>query len=191
MSRPNPITLPTLRQKDIDHFWIQTAVAELDYCWRWLGGCTRGNYGAIWIKRNNYLAHRISYFIHYGIDPADLLVCHTCDNPRCVNPHHLFLGTSADNYEDMVRKGRRVFRKKGDKYNAATGTRNGAYTHLESRLYGDKNPLNKYPHLRRFGNDNPMRKYPEKVLRGQRNGNSKLTTSTRVRGGHFHNRLHS
>lgn len=76
-------------------------------CWLWLGGHTRDGYGISGICHGDQLAHRSSWLIHRGVIPAGLWVLHTCDNPGCVNPRHLFLGTTQDNTKDMDRKGRR------------------------------------------------------------------------------------
>lgn len=64
-----------------------------------------------------YKAHRVAYYLHSGIDPADLLVCHECDNPPCTNPAHLFLGTDQDNIRDRNAKGRQA---RGDRSGART-----------------------------------------------------------------------
>lgn len=75
-------------------------------CWVWLGAKDRDGYGRMRIgDRRTMRAHRISYAIHHG-DPGRMLVCHHCDNPSCVNPDHLFLGTALDNNRDRVSKGR-------------------------------------------------------------------------------------
>lgn len=79
-------------------------------CWVWTAG-TRPNskgalYGRHWTDDGKSIgAHRFSYLIHYG-DPGEMFVCHSCDNPLCVNPDHLFLGSHKDNMRDMVNKGR-------------------------------------------------------------------------------------
>lgn len=93
-----------------DRFWRY--VRKTDGCWLWTGTLDRQRYGAIWDgQRNNrmILAHRASWEIHFGPIPEGMLVCHNCpdgDNPQCVNPSHLFLGTMHDNMVDMVSKGR-------------------------------------------------------------------------------------
>lgn len=84
------------------------SVIKQDGCWSWTGKLRKG-YAVISHaagRGRDLSAHRVSYAIHYGVDPLDLMVCHKCDNPICTNPVHLFLGTAKDNSDDKIAKGR-------------------------------------------------------------------------------------
>ncbi len=76
-----------------------------DACWIWTGALHRQGYGSIKVDKATALAHRVSWLLCHGEMPAQC-VCHRCDNPPCVNPSHLFLGSYADNMRDMTLKGR-------------------------------------------------------------------------------------
>lgn len=92
-------------------FWDK--VAKGDSCWLWMASVDKKGYGQInnGIKPYTMLkAHRTSWIIHKS-DPGELCVLHRCDTPACVNPEHLFLGTTADNNQDMWSKGRNRFQK--------------------------------------------------------------------------------
>lgn len=75
-------------------------------CIEWIAGKNKKNYGKFSIGSRSITAHRVAYWIHHGIDPVGLHVCHTCDNPPCVNPEHLFIGTNTDNLNDRLVKNR-------------------------------------------------------------------------------------
>ncbi|NOR58444.1 MAG: hypothetical protein GQ474_07975 [Sulfurimonas sp.] len=85
-------------------------------CWEWLGYCNKKGYGVVTINGSSTLAHRVSYQLKYGGEISGLCVCHTCDNPSCGNPEHLWVGTNQDNMDDKVKKGR------------------------QSRMFGESNP---------------------------------------------------
>jgi len=81
-------------------------VRKTDSCWIWTGALSDCDYGLFGIKGQMLYSHRLMWEHHHGPIPEGLFVCHDCDNPSCVNPEHLKLGTHQDNMDDMKRKGR-------------------------------------------------------------------------------------
>ena len=124
-------------------------IQKTDNCWNWTGHIEYNGYGSMSIKHKNRSTHRISYEIHFGKIPDGLCVLHKCDNKKCVNPSHLFLGTQLDNVKDRDQKG-----------HTAKGATHGSKTHPERVPRGDKNG---------------MRTHPEKVRKGEQVNTVKLT----------------
>ena len=94
-------------------FWAKVRRSLDGECWEWTASRTLGGYGQMVIANKHFLAHRMSWVIAFGEIPSGMCVLHKCDNPRCVNPRHLFLGTVIDNALDRDRKGRGRPRKSG------------------------------------------------------------------------------
>jgi hypothetical protein len=92
-----------LTAQEAERFWSK--VNKTESCWLWQGA-SRGHYGAFKLRHRVVSVHRLSWEIHFGEIPDFKVVCHSCDVEKCVNPEHLFLGTSGDNMRDASRKGR-------------------------------------------------------------------------------------
>jgi len=95
-----------LTLKDSKRFWTKVNIS--DGCWIWNSSRNKTGYGTFSIKHHPYKAHRVAWEQTFGEIPKGFHVLHRCDNPPCVNPEHLFLGTHQDNMRDMDMKGRRA-----------------------------------------------------------------------------------
>jgi hypothetical protein len=107
-SRP---LLPDRKGTLSEVLWARVDKSNASGCWVWTGARKSGGYGHFHHRDHGLIkAHRASWIVTNGEIPAGLIVCHKCDNPPCVNPSHLFLGTKKDNTRDMMAKGRAMFR---------------------------------------------------------------------------------
>ncbi|WP_368880711.1 HNH endonuclease signature motif containing protein [Shewanella algae] len=125
-----------------------------------------GGYGKIKAFGKTMLYHRLSFELFVGSIPDGMLVCHKCDNPKCVNPEHLFLGSQQENMDDKIKKGRHVGAKKGHKHHKAKlvewqvleikkKLKNGTGQHQLSKEFGvDQSTISNIATGKRWGHVN-------------------------------------
>lgn len=102
-----------------------------DGCWGWIACTKETGYGRIRIDRVEYIASRLAYAVHSGRDPGPMDVCHSCDNPVCTNPRHLFLSDHTGNMRDAVLKGRWEHKGRG-------ASRNRGLSNPSARITDDQ-----------------------------------------------------
>lgn len=92
-----------------EHFWSKVNISHPDECWEWQGTIATTGYGVLTIRQKEtsqkqFRTHRLAYQFYHNVNPGKMCVCHSCDNKKCCNPSHLWLGTSADNNHDRKSK---------------------------------------------------------------------------------------
>lgn len=167
--------IPPLRLKTFERFWAKVdksaGLGPHGDCWEWRGATVKGYGNVGWAVDGSvrtFLAHRVSYFLVTGKQPGDVM-CHTCDNPLCVRPEHLWNGTHAENAFDREFKGR-------GGHPDRTGDRNGLRKHPDSVLQGDAwHQAHAASEERRVTSVRRYHKRHPESNRGTRNPRSKLT----------------
>jgi hypothetical protein len=144
-----PLAATDISEADRKRIRKRIPVGSPDECWEWTGVRLPTGYGNIWLNGSKKRSHRIAYALANGFIPARALVCHSCDNPPCCNPAHLFLGTHKDNVTDCIKKQRHA--------------------------HGDTHPAVINPGYLRRGDRHPLRERPELIKFGSQSANSKLT----------------
>lgn len=107
----NIIPVDLAKESDLIRFKNLIKINQDCGCWEWSGGTTKDGYGNFWFNGKTVRASRFSYTYYKGSIIDNLFVCHKCDNPKCVNPDHLFIANQKTNIADAIVKGRRKYSK--------------------------------------------------------------------------------
>jgi len=123
-----------IEEKAIKRFWSKVKKGENENdCWEWQAHLSKKGYGRFRYKGKYIGSHRVAWMIEYGDIPEGMCCCHKCDNTRCVRSSHIFLGSNADNNQDMMKKGRYV-----------SGMKGKHHTDYQKQMIGLRNRGNKY-----------------------------------------------
>jgi hypothetical protein len=127
-----------LTEADISRFESKYTINEESGCWEWQRGIFQSTgYGQFCLNSRSECAHRVSYTAYVGEIPFGVLVLHKCDNPLCINPEHLFLGTDLDNNRDMISKGRANYPSGEDSGNCVLTKKQVRYIR---KMYAPRHP---------------------------------------------------
>lgn len=131
-------------EKHVKRFWAKVDRSGGDNaCWIWKGHRNHKNYGIAHWNKKTERAHRVAWILSYGEIPGGLWVLHKCDNPTCVNPKHLFLGTSQDNVNDRTRKNHSAHNAWFGEKNPACKLSDKQVAEIRQRYAGGKESQNK------------------------------------------------